>query len=52
MEERDRQIRVIEALLFSATSPLSVEMLTKHVPDVENIRDLLGDLVAYYSERG
>lgn len=52
MEERDRQIRVIEALLFSAKTPLSVEMISKHVPEVENVADLLGDLVAYYSERG
>ena len=52
MEERGRQIRVIEALLFSAKTPLSVEMISKHVPEVENVADLLGDLVAYYSERG
>jgi len=52
MEERDRQIRIIEALVFSAKTPLSVEMISKHIPEVEDIRDLLGDLVAYYSERG
>ena len=52
MEERDRQIRVIEALLFSAKTPLSVEMISKHVPEIENVADLLGDLVSYYSERG
>ncbi len=52
MEERDRHIRVVEALLFSAKTPLSVEMISKHVPEVENVADLLGTLVAYYSERG
>ena len=52
MEERDRHIRVVEALLFSSKTPLSVEMISKHVPEVENVADLLGTLVAYYSERG
>jgi len=52
MEERDRQIRIIEALLFSAKAPLSVEMISKHIPEVEGITDLLRDLAAYYSERG
>ena len=52
MEERDRQIRIIEALLFSAKTPLSVEMISKHIPEVEGITDLLRDLAAYYSERG
>ena len=52
MEERERQIRLIEALLFSAKTPLSVEMISEHIPEVEDITGLLGEIAAHYSERG
>ena len=47
MEERDRQIRLIEALLFSAKTPLSEEIISKHIPEVEDVTELLGELAAY-----
>ena len=52
MEERERQIRLIEALLFSAKTPLSAEMISKQIPEVEDITGLLGEIAAHYSERG
>ena len=52
MEERERQIRLIEALLFSAKAPLSAEMISKQIPEVEDITGLLGEIAAHYSERG
>ena len=52
MEERERQIRLIEALLFSAKTPLSAEMISEHIPEVEDITGLLGEIAAHYSERG
>ena len=52
MEERRRQIRLIEALLFSAKTPLSAQIIAEHIPELEDVAVLLADLSAHYSERG
>ena len=52
MEERRRQIRLIEALLFSAKTPLSAQIIAEHIPELEDVTVLLADLAAHYSERG
>ena len=52
MEDRDRQLRVIEALLFSAKTPLSAQIIAEHTPELKDVAALLADLAAHYSERG
>ena len=52
MEERHRQLRVIEALLFSAKTPLPAQIIGEHIPELEDVTVLLADLAAHYSERG
>ena len=45
-------LRIVEALLFAAPTPLSSEQLAKHLPDGEDIEPLLTMLQAHYSSRG
>jgi segregation and condensation protein B len=49
---RREMLRVIEALLFAASEPLSEEALGEHVPQGEDIRGLLEELQAFYAGRG
>ena len=52
MEERQRYLRTVEALLFSSKDPLSAEIMAEHIPQVEDIASLLAELSDHYSERG
>ena len=45
-------LRMLEALLFASTEPLSEEDLSSRLPDAAEIRTLLGELQAAYAGRG
>ena len=49
---RREMLRVVEALLFAASEPLSEEALSEHVPDGEDIRPLIEELQTFYAGRG
>lgn len=50
--ERAQQLRVIEAMLFAATEPLSLEKLAAFLPEGTDCESLLADLEANYANRG
>ena len=47
-----RALRLLEAVLFSATEPMSVEALAERLPEGIDLRALLKALQADYAERG
>lgn len=49
---RRDMLRIIEALLFAASEPLSEEVLAEHVPEGEDIAALLEELQTFYAGRG
>ena len=48
----DDPMRLLEALLFAATSPLSEEDLRERMPDGVDVRALLTELQDFYAHRG
>ncbi len=50
--ERSEHLRTIEAMLFAASEPLSVDELKKFLPDNADVENLLADLQENYSMRG
>ncbi len=54
VEAPDDVVRSLEATLFAAEEPMSVEMLATHLGGLENaaVRDGLKQLVATYAKRG
>ena len=52
MSERAQQLRLVEALLFAASEPLDEEALARHLGDVADIPELLGELAERYDGRG
>ena len=52
MSERAQQLRLVEALLFAAVEPLDEEALARHLGDVADIPELLGELSERYEGRG
>ena len=52
MSERSQQLRLVEALLFAASEPLDEEALARHLGDVADIPELLGELAERYNGRG
>ena len=52
MSERAQQLRLVEALLFAAAEPLDEEALARHLGDVADIPELLGELAERYGRRG
>jgi segregation and condensation protein B len=50
--ERSENLRVIEAMLFAASEPLSAAELTKFVSEGADISQLLADLAENYANRG
>lgn len=44
--------RVVEALLFASSDPLTLRTLEDYVPDCQNIEDVLSDLRNDYAGRG
>ncbi len=51
-QDRHEQLRMLEALLFASSEPLSEAVLAKHLPDGIDIRRLLEDLQQAYASRG
>lgn len=50
--DRDQHLRIIEAMLFAAKEPLSVDKLTEFLPVGTDVQTLLDDLMANYQNRG
>ena len=51
-DDRDPLLRALEALLFAATEPLSVESMRAHLNDASGIVEALGRLQEGYAGRG
>ncbi|WP_421783584.1 SMC-Scp complex subunit ScpB [Kiloniella litopenaei] len=52
METRFDDLRLLEALLFASTEPLSVEQLSRHFQKDRDLKPLLEELKSYYENRG
>jgi segregation and condensation protein B len=52
LSEQDRQLRLVEALLFAAGEPLSEETLARRLGDGADLGELLRGLAEHYAERG
>jgi segregation and condensation protein B len=50
--DRDQHLRIVEAMLFAATEPLSLEKLTTFLPNGTDVQALLDDLASNYKNRG
>lgn len=50
--ERSQHLRILEAILFAATEPVSLEKFAEHLPDTADIAVLLDDLRENYANRG
>jgi segregation and condensation protein B len=50
--DRGEHLRIIEAMLFAATEPLTAEQLKTFLPEDADIDGLLADLVENYANRG
>jgi len=46
------KLRILEALLFASTEPLSINMLSEHLDDDDDVQLLVGELQALYAARG
>ena len=50
--DRSEHLRIVEAMLFAATEPLSLESLQIFLPQGTDVEALLGDLQQNYQNRG
>ena len=50
--DRDQHLRIVEAMLFAATEPLSLEKLAAFLPQGTDVTALIDDLSANYKNRG
>jgi segregation and condensation protein B len=50
--DRDQHLRIIEAMLFAATEPVSTAKLLELLPAGTDVQSLLDDLAANYQNRG
>lgn len=50
--DRSQHLRIIEAILFAATEPVSVEKLQEFLPAEADVQGLLSDLTDNYANRG
>jgi len=51
-EDRQEDLRIVEALLFASSSPLDEDWLAKHVRHGSDVRSLLDEIKAIYAPRG
>ncbi len=51
-EDKNHNIRLLEALLFASSEPMSISQLSEHLQDSSNIRELLLELKSHYEGRG
>ncbi|HSI16976.1 MAG TPA: SMC-Scp complex subunit ScpB [Sphingomonas sp.] len=52
MKRADEMTRAVEAVLFAATEPMTVEMIVAQLNGATGVRDVLEELVADYAGRG
>ena len=52
MADISQEIRIVEALLFAATEPVSEEFLTDRLPEGTDIRSVLSEVGVLYEGRG
>lgn len=52
MTNRFQQLRLIEALLFASTEPVSPEQILRHLPEEANLDGLMEELAGLYGNRG
>lgn len=52
MSDRAHQRRVVEALLFAAAEPVAEDTLAERLGEEADIASVLGELAAFYAERG
>jgi segregation and condensation protein B len=50
--DRDQHLRIIEAMLFAATEPVSLAKLTTFLPEGCDVQSLIEDLQTNYANRG
>jgi segregation and condensation protein B len=50
--DRDQHLRIVEAMLFAATEPVSLEKLTTFLPPECDVQALIADLQTNYANRG
>jgi segregation and condensation protein B len=50
--DRDQHLRIVEAMLFAATAPVSIAKLTEFLPDGVDAISLIEDLQVNYANRG
>jgi segregation and condensation protein B len=50
--DRDQHLRILEAMLFAATEPLSSEKLASFLPEGTDVQGLIDDLSSNYQNRG
>ncbi|MBL8790659.1 MAG: SMC-Scp complex subunit ScpB [Rhizobiales bacterium] len=50
--ERSQHLRILEAILFAATEPVSIDKFKEHLPETADVAALLEDLRENYSHRG
>jgi segregation and condensation protein B len=50
--DRDEHLRIVEAMLFAATEPLSIDKFTAFLPEAADATSLIQDLQANYANRG
>ena len=51
-EERTQNMRMVEALVFASSDPLSAADIAARLPEGTDVAGLLRDLVVLYAERG
>lgn len=50
--DRSQHLRILEAMLFAAEGPVSIEKLASYLPEGTDVESLLKDLQANYANRG
>lgn len=50
--DRFQQLRILEAILFSASAPLPERVIVSRMPDGVDVQALLAELQAHYANRG
>jgi segregation and condensation protein B len=50
--DRDQHLRIVEAMLFAATEPLSLAKLAAFLPEGTDVQQLIEDLQSNYANRG
>ncbi len=52
MSEIDQHLRIVEAILFASTSPVSATMLAERLPEDTDVAALIENLRTFYAPRG